>query len=110
MSAAKAAPKEMFEESAEHGPLFVGYDMRDCGEHRTVGAHRAWCYDCSEWCYPGEDGSDACRGCALQILAARPSAASVLRDAAAELDELGLRQAGRVVLRLAAKHEKGASE
>lgn len=21
-------------------------------EHRTVGAHRAWCYDASEWCYP----------------------------------------------------------
>jgi hypothetical protein len=39
-----------------------------------------------------------------------PSPASVLRDAAAELDELGLRQAGQVVLRLAAKHEKGASE
>lgn len=21
-------------------------------EHRTVGPHRAWCYDCREWCYP----------------------------------------------------------
>lgn len=21
-------------------------------EHRTVGSHRAWCYDCQEWCYP----------------------------------------------------------
>lgn len=23
-------------------------------EHRTVGSHRAWCYDCREWCYPDE--------------------------------------------------------
>jgi hypothetical protein len=21
-------------------------------EHRTVGSHRAWCFTCSEWCYP----------------------------------------------------------
>lgn len=34
-----------------HG-LFYGFQARDCGEHRTVGPHRAWCFDCSEWCYP----------------------------------------------------------
>lgn len=30
-----------------------------CGEHRTVGEHRAWCCSCSEWCY----ASDGCGGC-----------------------------------------------
>lgn len=35
----------------EHG-CFTGHEPRECGEHRTVGDHRAWCYDCSEWCYP----------------------------------------------------------
>jgi hypothetical protein len=29
-------------------------------EHRTVGPHRAWCYQDGEWCYPpsGEWGVD----------------------------------------------------
>lgn len=31
---------------------FEGHEPRDCGEHRTVGPHRAWCFSCSEWCYP----------------------------------------------------------
>lgn len=49
---------------------FYGFQSRDCGEHRTVGPHRAWCYDCSEWCYPNEP----CRRChgvseVLRILA-----------------------------------------
>lgn len=30
---------------------FAGHDGRDCGDHRTTG-ERAWCFDCSEWCYP----------------------------------------------------------
>jgi biotin carboxylase len=49
---------------------------------------------------------------ATQVIAAVTPhiAASVLRDAAEELEHAGLRQAGLVVLRLAAKHEKGASE
>jgi hypothetical protein len=43
---------------------------------------------------------------ALLVAAAYPLvAASVLRDAAEELEHAGLCQAGRVVLRLAAKHE-----
>lgn len=33
-------------------PNFEGHEHRECGEHRTVGPHRAWCYDCEEWCYP----------------------------------------------------------
>jgi hypothetical protein len=32
--------------------LFFGFTPRTCGEHRTVGSHRAWCHDCQEWCYP----------------------------------------------------------
>jgi hypothetical protein len=43
---------------------FEGHPDRECGEHRTVGAHRAWCYDCSEWCYP----STGCKGCELPAL------------------------------------------
>jgi hypothetical protein len=31
---------------------FLGFEPRLCGEHRTVGDHRAWCHDCHEWCYP----------------------------------------------------------
>jgi hypothetical protein len=31
---------------------FEGFTERACGDHRTVGDYRAWCYDCSEWCYP----------------------------------------------------------
>lgn len=32
---------------------FEGFAPRECGDHRTVGEHRAWCHDCGEWCYPG---------------------------------------------------------
>lgn len=39
---------------------FEGHAPRECGEHRTVG-YRAWCFDCSEWCYPDQ----ACRGCGV---------------------------------------------
>ena len=35
----------------EHN-CFFGHEPRECGEHRAVGEHRAWCFDCSEWCYP----------------------------------------------------------
>jgi len=38
---------------------FYGHPKRECGEHRTVGSHRAWCHDCGEWCYP----DIPCRGC-----------------------------------------------
>lgn len=26
---------------------FDGHTERECGEHRTVGPHRVWCFDCS---------------------------------------------------------------
>jgi hypothetical protein len=52
-----------------HGS-FYGFQSRDCGEHRTVGPHRAWCFDCSEWCYPAAPCA-RCHGVheALRILA-----------------------------------------
>lgn len=42
---------------------FHGHWPRECGEHRTVGTHRAWCLDCTEWCYPRMDA--ACKGCEI---------------------------------------------
>lgn len=64
----------MFPASAPHLDTegsFYGFQSRDCGEHRTVGAHRAWCFDCSEWCLPDQP----CRRChgvseVLRIIAA----------------------------------------
>jgi len=40
---------------------FIGFSMRTCRDHRTTGG-RAWCFDCSEWCYP----TMPCVGCARQ--------------------------------------------
>jgi len=47
-------------------PNFEGHEPRECGEHRTVGWHRAWCFDCTEWCYP----SSPCARCELPQLRA----------------------------------------
>lgn len=33
-------------------PDLEGHEPRECGEHRAVGPHRAWCYDRGERCYP----------------------------------------------------------
>lgn len=44
---------------------FIGHDPRVCGEHRTVGNHRAWCLDCQEWCYP----SSPCLRCSPEVVA-----------------------------------------
>jgi hypothetical protein len=43
---------------------FVGQAPCECGEHRTVGEHRAWCHEDTEWCYP----SMPCRGCEIARL------------------------------------------
>jgi hypothetical protein len=51
-------------------PNFEGWPDRWCGEHRTVGSHRAWCFDCSEWCYSG-DIEMACPRCLLPRLFAQ---------------------------------------
>jgi hypothetical protein len=47
----------------EQGAMFAGWSPRDCGDHRTVGDHRAWCFDCGEWCYSYtlEAGCEGCR-------------------------------------------------
>ena len=45
-------------------PNFDGHQPRECGEHRTVGPHRAWCFDCREWCYPDAP----CARCELPML------------------------------------------
>ena len=44
---------------------FEGHPDRECGLHRTTGG-RAWCFTCSEWCYP----SQPCAGCELPQLRA----------------------------------------
>lgn len=55
---------------------FEGHVGRECGEHRTLGA-RAWCHDCSEYCYP--DGP--CRGCEIPQLRAQAARAAQLATA-----------------------------
>jgi hypothetical protein len=55
---AKLTREPVFDPDASH---FAGWSPRDCGDHRTVGARRAWCFDCAEWCYPHAEM--ACRGC-----------------------------------------------
>ncbi len=53
--------KPIYTSHPEDGePCFQGWTGSDC-EHRTVGSHRAWCYDCAEWCYPVGDA--ACARC-----------------------------------------------
>lgn len=47
-------------------PNFEGHESRECGEHRTVGSYRAWCHDCSQWCYP----EMPCNGCQIPKLEA----------------------------------------
>lgn len=52
--------------SAEDVAGFAGHDGRQCGEHRPTG-QRAWCFGCTEWCYPDRP----CAGCELPQLRAR---------------------------------------
>lgn len=51
---------------------FGGHPDRECGEHRSTGL-RAWCFGCSEWCYPEQP----CKGCELPMLR---SSLEALRD------------------------------
>ena len=62
---------------------FEGHGGRECGEHRTVGSHRAWCYDCSEWCYP----EIPCRGCKIPQLEAGLTEANKLLEQTIEVLE-----------------------
>ncbi len=59
---------------------FEGHQPRDCGEHRTLGSHRAWCYDCSQYCYPDA----GCNGCEIPALTADRDRA---RDIAVALEQ-----------------------
>jgi len=56
-----------YEPCADGTPCFVGWEPRECGEHRTVGDYRAWCFDCSEWCYSAQIDM-ACKGCEIAAL------------------------------------------
>ena len=58
---------------------FEGQPDRECGEHRTTGS-RAWCFECSEWCYPAA----GCKGCELAQL--RRLVREMLEIAAGGLD------------------------
>ena len=69
----RGAYAPIFEPHHEDGlPVFVGHEGRECGEHRTVGEHRAWCFDCGEWCYP----EAPCIRCEAPFLRASASAGS----------------------------------
>lgn len=60
----------------EQGPLFTGWEPRECGDHRPVGDYRAWCFDCSEWCY-SRTIDMACKGCEIvHLRRAIPSAST----------------------------------
>ena len=69
----------------EDRPNWEGWPDRECGDHRTVGYHRAWCFDCSEWCYPGERAEDGCAGCREP---AKDSELTRLRAAVSRVREL----------------------
>lgn len=56
----------MTDKAASTSENFHGHQPRECGEHRTVGQVRAWCFDCGEWCYARPEM--ACRGCELPRL------------------------------------------
>jgi hypothetical protein len=61
------------------GENFVGHRPRVCGEHRTAGSHRAWCYDCGEWCYP-ESPCVRCEIIQLREAAVRRRAAGLVHE------------------------------
>ena len=52
--------------AGEQKDNWEGYAERECGDHRTTG-RRAWCFNCSEWCYP----QFPCKGCERPQLEAR---------------------------------------
>lgn len=54
--------------------------LPDTTEHRTVGPHRAWCYQDAEWCYP-----DALCWCCDQIRVPKQWRDEKIGDILAEL-------------------------
>jgi hypothetical protein len=92
-------------------PAFEGHRPRECSDHRTVGPHRAWCFDCSEWCYPDEDM--ACKGCRIPMLQAKldanPAYQAALRDAESDSFE-GPGIDGAEMIRVANERRRAARE
>ncbi len=75
-------------------PNWEGRDERECGDHRTVGPHRAWCFDDHEWCYPDVP----CRGCEIillrdriKILESQPFNSRISSNEDGTLDEIWAR-------------------
>ena len=62
--------EEVSETNEARVDFFQGIEPRECGRHHSTG-HRAWCFDCTEWCY----ADSLCRGCELPGLRARAEAA-----------------------------------
>lgn len=83
-AAIKLEEKHPAEPQFDDGDHFIGHSRRRCGEHRTTGP-RAWCSDCSEWCYPEEP----CVRCAPE-----PDPARALRQAEASRRLLNLHRNG----------------
>jgi hypothetical protein len=75
---------------APSGEHFHGLPGRECGEHRTLGG-RAWCHDCTEYCYP----EGPCRGCELPGLrAALDKITAALQEIEREATGSGILQPG----------------
>jgi len=73
---------------------FQGWQPRECGEHRTVGEHRAWCFDCHEWCYPNADGG--CAYCRIPMLEARLAAPASGQSSASDAEGVAAAMAADV--------------
>lgn len=72
-------------------PNFEGHVERECGDHRTVGPHRAWCFDCTEWC----SATAPCKGCEVPQMRAEISRLQdALAAALAQNDEEPPAEAG----------------
>ncbi|MGV0949347.1 MAG: hypothetical protein ACOYB3_01655, partial [Azonexus sp.] len=71
-------------EHPDHGTLFEGFEPRECGEHRTVGSYRAWCFDDTEWCYP----TTPCRGCEIVSLREKITTLETALDETTRGDDL----------------------
>lgn len=91
---------------------FLNHWPTTCGDHRTVGAHRSWCFTCAEWCYP----SMPCTGCAgaADDLAAGIAWTSVVDGDVAQLvgarDVYALDAAATDAFLLAARRRHGGAD
>lgn len=91
--------------STDPRPNFEGHLPRECGEHRTVGPHRAWCYDCGEWCYP----KNPCVRCE-RALAMSKNAMDNDKQFALEVVQVVVQNAADELERRAAVHATGTRD